>query len=66
MRIEYTGTPLESLLEYSKVRSIDFVYLDSSEFSSWRNEAKEKEILDREDTQWFTVKDKELVFYLEV
>jgi len=65
MRITYSGTPLESLLRYSKIRSIDYVHLDSSEYISWRNEAKENGILDNEDGQWFTVKNSELVFYLD-
>ena len=65
MRITYSGTPPKSILEYSKIRSIDYVHLDSSKYMSWLIEAEEKEILDNEDEQWFTVKNSDLVFYLD-
>ncbi len=65
MRIEYKGTPLESLLEYSKIRSIDFVYLNEDEYNTWVSEARENQILERDNGFWFTVKDSDLVFYLE-
>ena len=66
MRIEYSGTLIEQILELNKSRSIDFVYLDTGEFYSMLVEAGQKGLLDSQaGVQWLTIKDCDIVFYLD-
>ena len=65
MRIEYSGTSLESILNFHVIRPIDFIYLEPEEFDSWIKEAEGKDIIDGQKTYWFTVKNCDIVFYLD-
>lgn len=65
MRIEYEGTVLDSILKRHEIMPIDFVYLDRQEFDDRVIEAEEKDILNKHNSGWFTVKDCSIVFYLE-
>ena len=64
MRIEYKGTPLESVLKLNESRPVDFVYLNPEEFKLWEQEARDNGTLGKSSEHWFTVKDFEIVFYL--
>lgn len=63
MRIEYSGTQLEQVLELNKSRPIDFVYLGPAEFDSTVKEAEQKNILHECSRYWFTIKGCSIVFY---
>ena len=66
MRIEYSGTLLEQVLELKKSRPIDFVYLSPEEFISMIVEVEQKDLLDScSRGNWFTVKGYEIVFYID-
>lgn len=66
MRIEYSGTLLEQVLELKKSRPIDFVYLNIGEFYSSITEAEQAGIIDSSSAgDWFTLKDCDIVFYID-
>ena len=65
MRIEYKGTVLEQVLNIHKTRPIKFVYLKPSEYREGLADAEEKGILSRCDMYWFSIKNCEIVFYLD-
>ena len=65
MRIEFSGTPLESVLKLNETRPIDFIYLDKEEFGLWLEEAKYKHMDITIACSWFTIAEYGIVFYLE-
>ena len=67
MRVEYSGTLLEQILELVKTRSVDAIYLGPKEYIDvLGGGAGQKDILESQSGgDWFTVEPCDIVFYSE-
>jgi hypothetical protein len=65
MRIEYEGSLLTQVLQENKVIEIAFVHLDKTEFEEVFDEAKGLGMLKNSSENWFSLKENDIVFYLE-